>query len=79
MSFHDQLTGLYNRNFLRKVMEKINTKRQLPLTVIMADLKSCNKKAMSKNEIIAEFRRCSGAQFDPELVEIFLSILEADG
>jgi len=36
------------------------------------------KKAMSKNKIIAEFRRCSGAHFDPELVEIFLSILEAD-
>jgi diguanylate cyclase (GGDEF)-like protein/PAS domain S-box-containing protein len=37
------------------------------------------KKAMSDNEIIAEFRRCSGTQFDPELVEIFLSVLETDG
>ena len=36
------------------------------------------KKAMSENEIIDEFRRCSGAQFDPELVEIFLSVLKAD-
>ncbi len=37
------------------------------------------KKAMSENEIIAEFRRCSGTNFDPELVEVFLSILEGDG
>jgi len=37
------------------------------------------KKAMSKNEIITEFKRCSGTQFDPELVEILLSILEAAG
>jgi diguanylate cyclase (GGDEF)-like protein/PAS domain S-box-containing protein len=36
------------------------------------------KKAMSDNEIIAEFKRCSGNQFDPELAEILLSILEAD-
>ena len=37
------------------------------------------KKAMSRNEIIAEFRRCSGKQFDPELIEILLSVMEADG
>jgi len=38
ISFHDQLTGLYNRYFLGEEMERLNTKRQLPLTVIMADL-----------------------------------------
>jgi diguanylate cyclase (GGDEF)-like protein/PAS domain S-box-containing protein len=37
------------------------------------------KKAMSKNEIIAEFRRCSGSQFDPRLTEIFLVIIANDG
>jgi len=37
------------------------------------------KKAMSKKEITTEFSRCSGGQFDPQLVEIFLSALEADG
>lgn len=34
------------------------------------------KDPMSKEEIIAEFKRCAGNQFDPELVEIFLSVLE---
>ncbi len=36
------------------------------------------KKPMSKNVIIAEFKKCSGAQFDPELVEIFLSVMDSD-
>jgi len=34
------------------------------------------KKPMSQEEIIAEMRRCVGTQFDPELLEIFLSIIE---
>ncbi|MEW6622140.1 MAG: PAS domain S-box protein [Bacillota bacterium] len=34
------------------------------------------KKALSQSEIVAEFKRCAGTQFDPELVEIFLSLLE---
>lgn len=33
------------------------------------------KKAMTKEEIIEEFTRCAGSQFDPELVEIFLSVV----
>jgi len=36
------------------------------------------KKSMSWSEIINEFKRCSGKQFDPELVEVFLSILEEE-
>jgi len=37
------------------------------------------KKAMSISEIVAEFQSCSGTQFDPDLVKLFLSIIEADG
>lgn len=33
------------------------------------------KKAMTREEIIAEFKRCSASQFDPALVEIFLAIV----
>jgi len=34
------------------------------------------KKALSPEEVVAELKRCAGSQFDPELVEVFLSILE---
>lgn len=33
------------------------------------------KKALHENEIIAEFKRCAGTQFDPELIEKFLIVL----
>ena len=38
VSFHDSLTGLYNRRFLDEEMLRLDTERQLPLSVIMADL-----------------------------------------
>jgi diguanylate cyclase (GGDEF)-like protein/PAS domain S-box-containing protein len=38
MSFHDILTGLYNRAFLEEEMQRLDTKRQLPIGMIMADL-----------------------------------------
>ncbi|PMQ01239.1 MAG: histidine kinase [Dictyoglomus sp. NZ13-RE01] len=38
LSFHDSLTGLYNRYFFEEELRRLNTKRNLPLTVIMGDL-----------------------------------------
>jgi len=38
LSFHDQLTGLYNRHYLEEEMKRIDTERQLPIGIIMADL-----------------------------------------
>ena len=37
-----------------------------------------NRKAMSKNQAIAEISKYSGIQFDPTLVNIFLKILETE-
>lgn len=37
-SFHDSLTGLYNRRYMEQEMDRLDTKRQLPLSIIMADL-----------------------------------------
>lgn len=38
VSLHDTLTGLYNRAFLQEEAERIDTKRQLPISVIFGDL-----------------------------------------
>ena len=38
ISFHDSLTGLYNRAYLEEEMSRLDTVRQLPLSIIMADL-----------------------------------------
>ena len=37
-SFHDGLTNLYNRRFFEEELERLDTKRQLPISIIMADL-----------------------------------------
>jgi diguanylate cyclase (GGDEF)-like protein/PAS domain S-box-containing protein len=38
MSMHDSLTNLYNRNYLETEMARLDTKRQLPISIIMADV-----------------------------------------
>jgi len=38
LSFHDMLTGLYNRRFLEEEMKRLDVPRNLPLTVIMGDV-----------------------------------------
>jgi len=38
LSFHDQLTGLYNRAFLEEEIRRLDVARQLPLSVVMVDV-----------------------------------------
>ncbi|AET70746.1 diguanylate cyclase (GGDEF) domain-containing protein [Desulfosporosinus orientis DSM 765] len=38
LSFHDKLTGLYNRAYIEKWLEEFQTESNFPLSVIMADL-----------------------------------------
>lgn len=37
LSYHDLLTGLYNRNFFEEELRRLDTERQLPLSIIMGD------------------------------------------
>jgi diguanylate cyclase (GGDEF)-like protein len=37
-SFHDKLTSLYNRRYFEEELVRLDTKRQLPLSIIMADI-----------------------------------------
>ncbi len=38
MGFHDALTGLYNRAYFEEELKRLNTPRNYPLAVIMADI-----------------------------------------
>jgi diguanylate cyclase (GGDEF)-like protein/PAS domain S-box-containing protein len=38
LSFHDKLTGLYNRAYFEEELKRLETERQLPLSVIMGDV-----------------------------------------
>jgi diguanylate cyclase (GGDEF)-like protein/PAS domain S-box-containing protein/putative nucleotidyltransferase with HDIG domain len=38
LSYHDQLTGLYNRRFYEEELKRIDTKRHFPLTIMMMDV-----------------------------------------
>jgi diguanylate cyclase (GGDEF)-like protein/PAS domain S-box-containing protein len=40
LSYHDQLTGIYNRRFFEEELIRLDTKRQLPISIIMGDLNS---------------------------------------
>ncbi|MDI3547427.1 MAG: hypothetical protein PWR10_1079 [Halanaerobiales bacterium] len=38
LTFHDSLTGLYNRAYFNEEMKRYNTERQLPLSIIIGDV-----------------------------------------
>lgn len=40
LSYHDQLTGMYNRRFAEEEIKRLDTKRQLPISVIIGDINS---------------------------------------
>ncbi|HAX17437.1 MAG TPA: diguanylate cyclase [Actinobacteria bacterium] len=40
LSFHDKLTGLYNRAFFEEELARLDTERQLPLSIVMGDVNS---------------------------------------
>jgi len=38
LSYHDQLTGLYNRRFYEEELNRLDTKRNLPIAIVMGDV-----------------------------------------
>lgn len=38
LSYHDSLTGLYNRKFFEDELKRIDNKKNLPITIIFGDV-----------------------------------------
>jgi len=38
LSYHDQLTGLYNRRFFEEELKRLDTRKNLPLSIVMGDI-----------------------------------------
>ncbi|AGB42449.1 diguanylate cyclase (GGDEF) domain-containing protein [Halobacteroides halobius DSM 5150] len=38
LTFHDSLTGLYNRRYFEQELQRLDTQRQLPLSIIIGDV-----------------------------------------
>jgi diguanylate cyclase (GGDEF)-like protein/PAS domain S-box-containing protein len=38
LSFHDKLTGLYNRSFFEEEIRRLDVERNLPITIVMGDV-----------------------------------------
>ncbi len=38
LSYHDKLTGVYNRAYFEEELKRLDSKRQLPLSIIMTDI-----------------------------------------
>lgn len=47
LSFHDEMTGLYNRRYFENEMKRLESSRKLPITIIIADLD--NLKSVNDN------------------------------
>lgn len=43
LSFHDQMTGLYNRRFFENEVMRLNKSRMLPISIIMSDINGLKK------------------------------------
>lgn len=64
LSYRDQLTGLYNRRFYEEELKKIDIERNLPLTLIMADVNGLKL-------INDAFGHLAGDKLIKEIAEIF--------
>lgn len=43
LNYHDQLTGLYNRRFFEEELKRLNTSRNMPISLIMGDVLALHK------------------------------------
>jgi diguanylate cyclase (GGDEF)-like protein/PAS domain S-box-containing protein len=68
LSYHDELTGLYNRHYLQEELKKLKESRQYPVSIIIGDLD--NLKAINDN-----FGHLSGDEYIKKAANIINSLL----
>ena len=71
LSLHDKLTGLYNRTFFDEELIRLDTERQLPLSIIIGDVNGLK----ISNDV---FGHLAGDQLLIEVSNIFKSVLRAE-
>ncbi|MDO9492727.1 HD domain-containing phosphohydrolase [Acetobacterium sp.] len=71
LSFHDALTGLYNRRFLEAELLRLDTERNLPISIIMGDVNGLKL----TNDI---FGHAHGDIFLKKIADVMRKICRAD-
>ncbi|RFZ77835.1 diguanylate cyclase [Lacrimispora amygdalina] len=71
ISFHDSLTGLYNRRFFEDELRRIDTERNLPISILMGDVNSLKL----TNDI---FGHAFGDMLLERIAEVMRSVCRAD-
>ncbi len=71
MGYHDQLTGLYNRRFFEEELKRLDTSKNLPLSIVMGDINGL--------KIINDsFGHTAGDKILRKAAEIFIKACRAD-
>ncbi len=71
LSFHDELTGLYNRRYLQNEIERYNGSRRYPISIIVGDLD--NLKEVNDN-----FGHGMGDQYLKKTAELLKKVLRSE-
>jgi diguanylate cyclase (GGDEF)-like protein/PAS domain S-box-containing protein len=71
LSFHDPLTGLYNRRFFNEELMRLDTQRNLPISVVMGDVNGLKL----TNDV---FGHTAGDLLLKRIAQVFRQICRAD-
>lgn len=71
LSYHDQLTGLYNRRFFEEEFQRLDTKRNLPLSFMFADVNGLKT-------INDAFGHLAGDQLIQQVSDVFKMVCRSD-
>jgi diguanylate cyclase (GGDEF)-like protein/PAS domain S-box-containing protein len=62
MSYYDQLTNLYNRNYMEEEFKRLDTERQLPFSIIMADVNGLKLVNDTYGHLVGDQLLCKAAE-----------------